>query len=48
MKDMTVAAEEFEHPVEGFQNTRRHHGNQELFLGSIALLQGPPAQEKEE
>jgi hypothetical protein len=43
-----VAAEEFEHPVEGFKNTYYHHYDDEVVYCPIALLQKLPVQKKEE
>ena len=43
-----MAAEEFKHPVQGFQYTDHHHHNHESFRCPIALFQRFPAQEEDE
>jgi len=47
MKDMTVAAEEFEHPVEGIPKHPPSSRQRGVVFGFDRFAPGPPAHEKE-
>lgn len=48
IKDMAVAAEKFNHPIEGFDDAHQHDDDNEVFRGPLPVGQKFPLQEKKE